>query len=99
VNVDIVYLLISILIEIQNLAGRNIVIVINLRRKNKMTKINNQDDWAEDIINGIGGFKDYVRYEKPFFNHEEDVEIVLWTIKCLSNKNNKSALKQLEKAK
>jgi hypothetical protein len=46
-------------------------------------EINNWNQWAEKIINGVGGFKDWKRYEHPLFKFENDIEIVIWTINCL----------------
>lgn len=41
--------------------------------------------WIHEIIDGIGGFHDYERYEMPIETMPHDEAVAVWVIKCLGN--------------
>ena len=47
--------------------------------------------FANDIINGTGGLRDFERHELAAENYDHDVCVALWTIRCLANPRNESS--------
>ena len=42
-------------------------------------------EFAHEIINGVGGLRDFERYELAVPNIDRDEATVIWTLKCLAN--------------
>ena len=45
----------------------------------------NIKEFCEQIITGSGGLHDYERCEMPMYKNERDIEIAIWTVRCLAN--------------
>lgn len=54
-----------------------------------------EEKFCQEIINGVGGFKNMEKYEVAVFP-DRDVAIAEWTLRCLANKKNKYSRKVLD---
>lgn len=60
------------------------------------TEVNPLYQFADDIINGVGGLRDYEYYEMAAENFEHDICVVIWTLKSLANPKSKMSKRVLE---
>ena len=43
------------------------------------------EQFAKDILYGIGGYQDFKYYEMAYAKDDADVALVIWVLKCLAN--------------
>ena len=46
------------------------------------------EQFANDILYGVGGYQDFKYYEMAVPKNDEDKALVIWVLKCLANPNN-----------
>ena len=49
------------------------------------TRENDIETWCKEIINGVGGLKDYEKYEMAVPKFDDHITAAIWTIRCLAN--------------